>query len=487
LLKTREKQNKGTKEGIIGTGVRAFQAGAFPAELHAHNSIDFRAFAFVQNLGNLQDQRINPSKVPLRNSVLASLMRIPRNSIGITSECVRCAERTQTPLEKRDRDIMIESGSRWTGPGSTTMGTTRSLLVGLLAVETVFAQARLFGLTQDKPAETPQDMEHMQHASLNGGFMQGAMHHTLAKGVKLEQQIDGHKITVRVGPMNLPAHTNHMKMSQPSDLEWQIPIDGWLLSYTPKLVDANGNAVPGRVLHHVAFWNENRSDFLCPNKEEHIFGAGGELTNWIQIPGYGYRVKKGDKIRIETMVHNPTDISYDKVYLEVSIPYQEESADTGAASMKSYYPAWIDVESCGNSGYDLKPGKSDEKGEVTVKYNGVLLGLGGHMHDYAKELVVENATRKQTLVTLDAKLDAKGQLLSIPVVTFFERHGYPLEAGDELKVVATYDNPTGKLLRDGAMGIAVGYFVALDDAALEGLRHPARSMGHDMSGMTHDH
>jgi hypothetical protein len=30
------------------------------------------------------------------------------------------------------------------------------------------------------------------------------------------------------------------------------------------------------------------------------------MTNWIQVPGYGYRVQKGDKIRIETMVYNPT-------------------------------------------------------------------------------------------------------------------------------------------------------------------------------------
>jgi len=57
-------------------------------------------------------------------------------------------------------------------------------------------------------------------------------------------------------------------MPQPADLIWTIPITGWLLSYHPHLVDAVRNAVPGIVLHHVAFWNENRSDFLCPNKEE---------------------------------------------------------------------------------------------------------------------------------------------------------------------------------------------------------------------------
>ena len=55
-------------------------------------------------------------------------------------------------------------------------------------------------LAQDKPTDTSQDIDHMQH----GGFMQGGMHHAIAKGVKLEQKIDGHTIVVRIGPMNLP-------------------------------------------------------------------------------------------------------------------------------------------------------------------------------------------------------------------------------------------------------------------------------------------
>jgi hypothetical protein len=332
-------------------------------------------------------------------------------------------------------------------------------------------------LAQDKPADAPHDMDHMQH----GGFMQAGMQHAIAKGVKLEQKIDGHTIVVRIGPMNLPANTTHMKMPQPPELEWQIPIDGWLLAYTPKLVDASGNEVPGRVLHHTAFWNENRADFLCPNKEEHIFGAGGELTNWAEVPGYGYRVKMGDTIRVETMVHNPTDTSYDKVYLEVTIPYQQ--ADGGAAT-KSIYPTWMDVKSCGNSGYDLPAGNSEQTGTVTVKYNGVLLGVGGHMHDYAKQLTLADITRKETVATLDAKVDEHGELISMPTVLFLDRGGYKFAAGDVLKISATYDNTTGKLLRDGAMGIVVGYFVPADDSAMAALRR--KPSVHHMAGMSHE-
>jgi hypothetical protein len=312
--------------------------------------------------------------------------------------------------------------------------------------------------------EKPHDMDHTQHS--HDGFMQGHMHHAVAKGVLLAQSDDGQKITLRVGPLHLPAHTSHMKMPQPADLIWKAPISGWLLAYHPKLVDANGGPVPGIVLHHVAFWNEDRPDFLCANKEEHIFGAGSELTDWAEIPGFGYRIEQGDKIRIETMVHNPTATSYDGAYLEVTIPYR----DASAAPLKSVYPAWMDVTSCGHSGYNLPTGASEKTGNVTLKYDGILLGVGGHMHDFAKQLTLEDATQKATVATLDAKLDEKGQLLSMPIKTFFEQGGYKLAAGDQLKITATYDNTTGKALADGAMGIVVGYFVPADDAAIARLR-----------------
>ena len=338
-----------------------------------------------------------------------------------------------------------------------------------------------------QPAATPDhDMSHMQHAHTHDGFMQGGMHHVTAQGVALDAKTDekSHTVTLRIGPMTLPANTSHMRMPQPPDLVWTIPRTGWLLAYHPKLVDSAGHSVPGPVLHHVAFWNENRSDFLCPNKEEHIFGAGGELTDWAQIPGFGYRVEKGDQIRIETMIHNPTTASYKDVFLEISIPYAD---DATPAPVKNVYPAWMDVASCGNSGYDLPPGASKKTGTVSVKYSGILLGVGGHMHDYGQQLTLEDSSAKEPIALLPAKTDAQGHLVSIPVVTFFQTGGYHFAAGDKLTITATYNNPTGKLLRDGAMGIVVGYFVTEDPAALDSLRHSAKSPEHNASQMSRDH
>src|SRR5438445_8081550 len=214
----------------------------------------------------------------------------------------------------------------------------------------------------------------MQHH--HGGFMQGGMHHAVAKGVRVDVKVDEalHIFALRVGPMNLPAHTSHTKMPQPPDLVWDVPIEGWLLAYHPKLVDAGGNAVPGTVLHHVAFWNENRADFLCPNKEEHIFGAGSEMTDWAEMPGYGYRVAKGNKIRVETMMYNPTATSYDKAYLEVNILYADANAGTVGKMTKNVIPAGWNVKSAGVSSYDLRAGKTERTGTGRVSTSGCIVG-----------------------------------------------------------------------------------------------------------------
>jgi hypothetical protein len=372
-------------------------------------------------------------------------------------------------------------------------------------------------------AQQPPARQHETHTH-DGGFMQGDMHHEIAKGVTLDVKTDSasSNMTLRVGPMNLPANTSHMKMPQPADLIWSIPVTGWLLAYHPKLVDSAGNTVPGTVLHHVAFWNENRSDFLCPNKEEHIFGAGGELTDWTLIPGFGYRVEKGDRIRVETMIHNPTATSYEKVFLEISVPYLN---DASPAPVRNFYPAWMDVAGCGSSSYDLPAGPGKKVGTVAIKYSGLLLGVGGHMHDYGQQLTLEisgpsvlktgaakpdastpsapesqgssagvpGSEKKKQVAVLPAKVDAQGHLLEMPVVTFYQSGGYPFAAGDTLTVTSTYNNLSGKLLRDGAMGIVVGYFVPQDPAALASLRHPGKGSSegahghHDMTQMSPEH
>ncbi len=296
------------------------------------------------------------------------------------------------------------------------------------------------------------------------------MHQAANVRLDVHDDASAHALTIRLGPLDLPAHTSHHRAAQAPNQTFTIPFDGWIVAYHPRLTDDAGRALPGHLLHHVAVYNLNRSDFLCPSKPEHIFGAGGEMTDWPAQPGFGYRVHPGDRILVSTMVHNPTDKDYPKTYLEVRMDYLPLGAP--GTPLQSVYPAWFDVKACGESAYDLTPGRNVTSGELKLAYDGVLIGVGGHLHDYGQELELENLTRHETVATLHARLDTEGHLLSIPIVTFQDRGGYPLKRGEVLKTTATYDNRTGKPIPEGAMGIVVGYFLPARPDLMAGLaRH----------------
>jgi hypothetical protein len=281
--------------------------------------------------------------------------------------------------------------------------------------------------------------------------------------VKLEVQDDpaAQVLTVRFGPVRLPAHADHRSVAQPANLFFQTPFEGWLLAYHPRLTDEAGNTLTAPLLHHVALWNTGRSDFLCPNSEEHIFGAGAEMNDWPAVPGMGYRVHAGDRMRVSSMFYNPTDADHLQTYLEVKMEYRL----AGSAQLKSVYPAWFDVKECAaDDEYDLKPGPNIASGTLKMDYSGVLLGVGGHMHNYGRRLAFENVTRNENIATLDSQLDVQGRLQSIPVVYFLDRGGYHLGKGEKVKVTATYENDSGHELPMGAMGMVVGYFVPDNDA-----------------------
>ncbi len=270
-------------------------------------------------------------------------------------------------------------------------------------------------------------------------------------------------LVVTLGPLELPAHTDHAAMAQPAPQMLEIPFEGWITAYHPSLTDEHGNKLPAGILHHVAFWNTARGDFLCPGKPEHIFGAGGEMNDWPALPGFGYRVHKGDRIRITTMFHNPTGAAYHNARLTVAMEYQPETA-----GLKSVYPAWFDVKQCGDSTFLIPPNGISLQAKVPLQYSGRLLGVGGHMHDYAERMVIADATQKQPIAMLEATLDEHGHIRSMPLEVFVERGGFPLKKGDEILVEAKYGKP--RVAKAEAMGIVVGYFLPDNDAEMAGLR-----------------
>jgi hypothetical protein len=92
------------------------------------------------------------------------------------------------------------------------------------------------------------------------------------------------------------------------------------------------------------------------------------------------------------------------------------------------------------------------------KYSGVLLGAGGHMHDYGQQLTLEDSGAKVSSPCSLRKTDAQGHLSLDPGRHFFQTGGFAFAADDKLTVSASWhNNPTGNFSTAALHGHCAGY------------------------------
>ncbi len=104
-----------------------------------------------------------------------------------------------------------------------------------------------------------------QHQHEHQHHSEGMAHRTdPAAKLTVSDDAAARVLTVRIGPLNLPAHASHMEIAQAASQMLTVPVEGWFTAYHPRLVDAAGNALPSRMLHHVAFWHTGRPDSSAP-------------------------------------------------------------------------------------------------------------------------------------------------------------------------------------------------------------------------------
>jgi hypothetical protein len=96
---------------------------------------------------------------------------------------------------------------------------------------------------------------------------------------------------------------------------------------------------------------------------------------------------------------------------------------------------------------------------------GRVLAIGGHAHDYAEFVALEEVESGKTIIMLKAETAPSGLLLKMPRKYYGIRgEGLKLTAGKRYRVRADYNNVTGKVIPSGAMGLLAGAF-APDDLA----------------------
>jgi hypothetical protein len=115
--------------------------------------------------------------------------------------------------------------------------------------------------------------------------------------------------------------------------------------------------------------------------------------------------------------------------------------------------------------FDVPPGKSTRAYEFEFPLSGRLIGIGGHLHDYGVAVRFEDAETGKVLVRLKSDRDSKGEISKVGrFIWGFHEEALPIEAHHKYRVVAEYDNPTGKAIPQGGMGHINGVFSPNDMA-----------------------
>lgn len=272
------------------------------------------------------------------------------------------------------------------------------------------------------------------------------------------------EVTVTAGPYdlpNMPPEMAEMHMGSPQVLRFDWPIDGGLRGFNLSMQTEDGKPLPKSVIHHLIAVNFDRRQIVY-QMVERLFGWGKE-TDPVMLPaGVGVPLVKGQHLGVYAMWHNDSGHDIHNAYLKMTLPFIPKSR-----LQNPVLPLYVDVNNHigGVTTFDIPPGRSTRTFDFEFPLSGRLIGIGGHLHDYGAAMRFEDAETGKVLVRLKSDRDKNGEISKVGrFIWGFHEEALPIEAHHKYRVVAEYENPTGKTIPQGGMGHINGVF-SPDDMA----------------------
>lgn len=279
------------------------------------------------------------------------------------------------------------------------------------------------------------------------------------------------RLVLTLPPVDLPAApAGHIPMTRLPLYQAVVPVDASLYAARVQLVDASGRRLPNTLLHHFNLSDPGRRELFLPIGL-HLLATSKE-TPELHVPGllFGLPLSRGQRLVASAMVHNPTSRPYHGVRVQLVLGYREPGR---IFPLFEAYPWVMDVrfpvgrQPGGSKAFDLPPGRSSRSWEASPAIPGRIIGLGGHLHDFGVALELRDVTAGRVLWRGEPVRDSSGQVLRVPVKRFYGWRGLGVRIYPEhrYRLTVIYDNPTGRVLKDGGMGAVAGLFVPDADAA----------------------
>lgn len=248
--------------------------------------------------------------------------------------------------------------------------------------------------------------------------------------------------------------------------EYVVPKDMWITDIQPKTVGA-----PFAIVHHLMLDILDEKDALCGNLNNRMLVVGMDNGKHVTFPSpYGYFIKKGLRLRVVGMLHNPeAPLGSGESYSDVAAGFElteAKSNDIRVKPLQFYMLSVEDPPHCqdkytftvppSTTSYikssDTEPGFNNTF--ATFTEDGKIIAMGTHTHGWQGgryiEVLINGTLYKKFISVLQSMA---------PEVWVSEIDGafIPIQTGDTITLNAQYINESEVPVR-GAMGILGLYF-----------------------------
>jgi len=264
-----------------------------------------------------------------------------------------------------------------------------------------------------------------------------------------------HELLLELPAVDLPAGT----VVDEAASVGEFPVNGSIYALHAELVDETGRQLPAELLHHMNVMDPSERELFLPIARRIL--ASGRETGEIRFPWllFGARVRAGERVLANAMIHNPTPVSYRGVRVRLVLSYVPERRPW---PLFSVMPWQLDVAfPVGDKSFDLPPGHSERSYEGSPAVDGKLVVIGGHMHQYGRTIEFWDATTGKILWHGEPAAAPPGEPRAVPITKLYSIGGLGLRItpSHRYRVHVTYENPTGSIIPGGGMGVVGGLFI----------------------------
>ena len=272
------------------------------------------------------------------------------------------------------------------------------------------------------------------------------------------------ELILEMPPTDIPGSSGmHQGMIVTPATRVEIPISGYVHSFRVEVVDPQGHLLPAHTLHHFNVMDPGRRELFAPTMLRLL--AASKETGSPEVPArlIGMPLVAGQQLILKGMLHNEDATPLPGARARIVLGYVPAGR---RYPVYQAYPWQLDTKFPvggidGIKSFDLPAGRSEVAYVASPAVPGTLVGIGGHVHDYARHLVFRDSTTGQVFWHGVASTDADGEVVSMPVKKFYSLTslGVHLDPTHRYEVSVVYDNPTGHNIAFGGMGVVAGLFV----------------------------